>query len=96
MWSFSLMDSSTVALLNRFASLQDPRTGRAKRHHSHRRRHLWVSWVDVEMFGKAKKDLPPELPNGIPSHDSFGLIFARLDPVHSRPVSQSGCKQSTR
>ena len=40
------------------------------------------------MFGKAKKDWFSrllELPNGIPSHDTFGRIFARLDPV------QFGC-----
>ena len=38
------------------------------------------------MFGKAKKDWLSrllELPNGIPSHDTFrsGRVFARLDPV---------------
>ena len=35
-------------------------------------------------FGKTKKDWLShllELPNGIPSHDTFGRIFARLDPV---------------
>ncbi len=87
------MSSPILALLtDRFASLEDPRTGRAKRH-----KFIDViviaicavicgadSWVDVEMFGKAKKDWLSrllELPNGIPSHDTFGRIFARLDPV---------------
>lgn len=40
-------------------------------------------WVQVEHFGKAKhKWLATflELPNGIPSHDTFGRVFARLDP----------------
>ena len=59
------MDSSTVALLtDRFASLQDPRTGRAKRHEFMDVIVIAIcavicgydSWVDVEMFGKAKKD----------------------------------------
>jgi predicted transposase YbfD/YdcC len=41
------------------------------------------SWVDVETFGNAK--LPwlstfLQLPRGIPSHDTFGRIFAALDP----------------
>jgi predicted transposase YbfD/YdcC len=40
-------------------------------------------WVEIEEFGKAKemwlKELL-ELPNGIPSHDTFGRVFARLDP----------------
>jgi len=37
------------------------------------------SWVDIEMFGKAKKEWLKtflELPNGIPSHDTFGRVFA--------------------
>ena len=40
------------------------------------------SWVEVETFGNAKlawfrKFLA--LPHGIPSHDTFGEVFARLD-----------------
>jgi predicted transposase YbfD/YdcC len=40
------------------------------------------TWVDVENFGKAKEDWFKEfldLPNGIPSHDTFGRFFAVLD-----------------
>jgi predicted transposase YbfD/YdcC len=40
------------------------------------------SWVDVEKFGHAKRDWFArflELPDGIPSHDTFGRVFARLD-----------------
>src|SRR5262249_29265328 len=40
-------------------------------------------WVDVELFGKAKRTWLEkflELPNGIPSHDTFGRVFALLDP----------------
>jgi hypothetical protein len=40
-------------------------------------------WVEIEAFGKAKeawlKELL-ELPYGIPSHDTFGRVFARIDP----------------
>lgn len=42
------------------------------------------NWVDVERFGKAKFDwLRKFFPfdNGIPSHDTFGRVFARLDTV---------------
>ena len=40
-------------------------------------------WTQIEEYGKAnhewlKKFL--ELPNGIPSHDTFGSIFSRLNP----------------
>jgi len=40
-------------------------------------------WLDVERFGKAKEKLLNnflELPNGIPSHDILGDLFARLCP----------------
>jgi predicted transposase YbfD/YdcC len=40
-------------------------------------------WVDVEEFGHAKHDWFRtflDLPNGIPSHDTFGRVFARIDP----------------
>lgn len=41
------------------------------------------SWTEIEQFGIAKYEwlktfLP--LPNGIPSHDTFGRVFAALDP----------------
>ena len=41
-------------------------------------------WVDVEIFGKAKQAWLTtflRLPNGIPSHDTFGRVFSLLDPV---------------
>ena len=42
------------------------------------------SWVEVEAFGQAKEDWLRsflDLPNGIPSHDTFGRVFAALDSV---------------
>jgi len=44
-------------------------------------------WVAIEMFGNAKRkwfDTFLDLPNGIPSHDTFGRIFARIDPEQFR------------
>ena len=40
------------------------------------------SWVDVELFGKSKYQWLKQflkLPHGIPSHDTFGRVFAVLD-----------------
>jgi predicted transposase YbfD/YdcC len=40
------------------------------------------TWVDIEGFGKAKQgwfESFLDLPNGIPSHDTLGRVFARLD-----------------
>jgi predicted transposase YbfD/YdcC len=41
------------------------------------------NWVSVVTYGQAKQDWLKqflELPNGIPSHDTFGQVFSRLDP----------------
>src|SRR6266852_1487497 len=41
-------------------------------------------WADIERFGKAKLTFFRQfldLPNGIPSHDTLGRVFARLDPA---------------
>jgi len=40
-------------------------------------------WVDVEQFALSKRKWLEQfldLPNGIPSHDTFGRVFALLDP----------------
>ena len=39
-------------------------------------------WVGIETYGKAKEEWLKtflELPNGIPSHDTFGRVFSELD-----------------
>ena len=41
-------------------------------------------WVEIERFGLAKESWLMtflELPNGIPSHDTFARVFALLDPA---------------
>jgi predicted transposase YbfD/YdcC len=41
------------------------------------------TWTDVELFGEAKEKWFKgflKLPHGIPSHDTFGRVFALLDP----------------
>ncbi len=41
------------------------------------------NWVDLELFGNAKREWLRTflaLPNGIPSHDTFGRVFAYLCP----------------
>src|SRR5919202_1033065 len=74
-----------------FAPLTDPRVERTKRHHLLDIIVIAIcavicgadGWVDVEEFGKAKLAWFRTflaLPNGIPSHDTFGRVFAALDP----------------
>jgi predicted transposase YbfD/YdcC len=41
------------------------------------------TWEEVAEYGKSKEGFFrrfPELPNGIPSHDTFERVFTRLDP----------------
>src|SRR6266571_5009558 len=80
-----------ITLQEHFATLEDPRVERTKHHQ--RLSIITIAlcavicgadtWVDVEEFGHAKRawlETFLELPNGIPSHDTFGRVFARLDP----------------
>ena len=77
-------------LVEHFAGLEDPRVARSRRHGL-----LAVvtialcaviggaeNWVEIEQFGRAKERWFAgflDLPGGIPSHDTFGRVFARLD-----------------
>lgn len=50
------------------------------------------SWVDIEQYGKSKYDWLKQflqLPNGIPSHDTFGRLFSLLDPDQFREAFTS-------
>jgi predicted transposase YbfD/YdcC len=73
-----------------FSKVSDPRVDRTKEHKLIDMIALAIcavicgaeGWVDIELFGKSK--LPwlktfLELPNGIPSHDTFGRVFAKID-----------------
>ena len=74
-----------------FQSLKDPRVERTKLHQLDDILVIAIcaiicganTWPEVATWGKAKKKWLRKflrLPNGIPSHDTFGRVFARLDP----------------
>jgi predicted transposase YbfD/YdcC len=81
----------TASIVDHFRALEDPRIERHKRHQL-----LDVivialcavvcgadDWVAIETFGQAKEAWFRRflaLPNGIPSHDTFGRVFALLSP----------------
>ena len=85
------MDNScTATLTEKFSILKDPRINRTKRHNLIDLVVIGIcavvcgsdSWVDMEVFGNSKKRWLSkilELPNGIPSHDTFGRVFSMLD-----------------
>ena len=81
-----------ATVLDHFAQLDDPRVERTRRHKLVDILAIAIcaticgadSWVHIELFGKSKLTWFQtflELPHGIPSHDTFGAVFARLDPV---------------
>ena len=86
-----MVHESLGSIPTHFASLTDPRVERTKHHQLLDIMVIAIcavscgadGWVDVEEFGKAKlawfRSFLP-LPNGIPSHDTFGRVFAALDP----------------
>ena len=74
-----------------FSEVSDPRIDRTKDHKLLNIISIAIcaiisgaeGWVDIENYGKSKIDWLKtilELPNGIPSHDTFGRVFALLDP----------------
>jgi len=78
------------ALATSFASLRDPRVERTKHHQLLDIVLIAIcavvcgadDWVEVEAFGKTKQKWLEQflaLPHGIPSHDTFGRVFAALE-----------------
>jgi predicted transposase YbfD/YdcC len=74
-----------------FSKIQDPRVERTKLHKLQDIIIIAVcavicgaeTWDDIEQFGKEKQEWLKsilELPNGIPSHDTFNRVFARINP----------------
>ena len=81
--------SQRASIMDHFQDLEDPRIDRSKRHQLLDIIAICAvicgadSWVHVALFGKSKEEWFRtflELPHGIPSHDTFGDVFSRLDP----------------
>ena len=86
-----MVEVTDAPIAEYFSVLDDPRIDRTKRHKLLDIVTIAIcgticgadSWVVIELFGKCKEEwfrTLLELPNGIPSHDTFGDVFARLDP----------------
>jgi predicted transposase YbfD/YdcC len=84
-----------TSLSRHFAALTDPRADRGQEHRLVDIVTIALcavlcgadDWVAVETFGRAKEAWLRTflaLPGGIPSHDTFGRVFARLDPDEFR------------
>ena len=78
------------AIEEHFSKVSDPRKDRTKEHKLIDIIAIAIcavicgaeGWVDIELYGKSKQAWLStflELPNGIPSHDTFGRVFSLID-----------------
>jgi len=79
-----------ITIADHFALMEDPRIDRTKRHNLIDILTIALcavicgadSWVAIELYGCTKYEWLKtflELPNGIPSHDTFARVFALVD-----------------
>ena len=87
--------SPVIEILKHFEHLDDPRADANQKHKLADMISIAIlavicgadDWGQIEEFGKEKREWLStflELPFGIPSHDTFNRLFARLDPNQFR------------
>ena len=87
-----MADTVNASIGEHFQTLEDPRIERTKKHLLLDILIIAVCTLltggegfrDMELFGKSKRQWLQTflaLPHGIPSHDTFGRVFARLNPT---------------
>jgi len=87
-----MADTVNASIVEHFQTLEDPRIERTKKHLLLDILIIAVctlltggeGFQDMELFGKSKRQWLQTflaLPHGIPSHDTFGRVFARLNPT---------------
>ena len=80
-----------ISLEKSFSNVQDPRVNRTKLHKLQDIIIIAIcavicgaeTWEEIEQFGKEKREWLEsilELPNGIPSHDTFRRVFMLMNP----------------
>jgi predicted transposase YbfD/YdcC len=86
-----MSETPVASIEEHFGNLEDERKDKGKRHQLLDIIIIAIcgvicgaeGWSDVEVFGKAKRKWLEQfltLPHGIPSHDTFGRVFAQIDP----------------
>ena len=80
-----------ITIADYFCEIEDPRVERTRQHKLIDIITIAIcavicgaeGWTDIETYGLAKYEWLKqflELPNGIPSHDTFSRVFSRLNP----------------
>ena len=88
-----MIAKSTPSIIHHFSSIKDPRVNRQKKHQLQDIFFISIcaticgaeNWVAIEEFGLAKEEWFTELlglKHGIPSHDTFGEVYAAIDTDH--------------
>jgi hypothetical protein len=91
--SLPSMNILNASFLEHFTTLKDPKIERGKEHLLKDIIAIAIlaiisgadGWVAIEAYGNAKYEWLKsflELPNGIPSHDTFSRVFALIEPQH--------------
>ncbi len=86
------MSQNLIDVFTTFENLTDPRMERTRQHSLFELVVVALcgtiagsnSWADIERFGNERLDWLRQflrLQNGIPSHDTFGRVFSKLDPA---------------
>jgi predicted transposase YbfD/YdcC len=89
--TMSAPETPETSLVGHFSILEDPRDALRRRHRLLDMVVIAIAgtlggadgWVDIAQFGRAKEAWFRrflDLPNGIPSHDTFGRVFSLLAP----------------
>src|ERR671924_1299165 len=105
-----MADPVNASIIEHFQTLQDPRIERTKKHNLLDILVIALctlltggeGFQDMALFGKSKRAWLQTflaLPHGIPSHDTFGRVFARLHPQRFQECflasTQAAAKLST-
>ena len=85
-----MTEKPTPSIMQPFSSIKDPRVNRQKKHKLQDIFFISLcavicgadNWVAIEAFGVAKEQWFTEilgLEHGIPSHDTFGAVYAAIN-----------------
>ena len=88
-----------------FSPMNDPRKKRGIRHRLPDMIAIAITavicnadgWEDIEIFGKCKAEWFAtflDLPHGVPSHDTFARVFAKLDPDDMSSVEKFAARMT--
>ncbi len=100
-------EGKRATIMEYFGEIEDPRMEQCQRHNLLDIMAVAIcaticgadNWSHIALFGRGKEEWLRtflELPNGIPSHDTFGRVFSQLDPPNPPPNGRKRPRWSQR